>query len=115
LTSVKAKLDDRRRLGGAFAETPMTIAHDVPQVHRLGVGRCVATGGLGLPAFYALFWVGAFFAPHAPHRLLNLFSAEKAGTMLSLFEGMGFAMIFGGIAGALIAGIYNALAPIDGR
>ena len=81
---------------------------------RLGVLRCALTGAIAAPLFYLLCWIGALL-PIGPvsHMYLQLFTRAEITSNLALAEGTCWSIAFGLIAGALIASIYNLLAPLD--
>ena len=81
---------------------------------RANVLRFALTGALAAAIFYAICWLGAFL-PIGPatHMYLKLFTSADINSGLSLVQGLCWSLAFGLIAGALIASIYNLLAPLD--
>ena len=81
---------------------------------RANVLRFALTGALAAAIFYALCWLGAFL-PIGPatHMYLKLFTSADINSGLALVQGLCWSLGFGLIAGALIASIYNLLAPLD--
>ena len=81
---------------------------------RANVLRFAVTGALAAAIFYAICWVGAFL-PIGPatHMYLKLFTSADINSGLALVQGLCWSLGFGLIAGALIASIYNLLAPLD--
>ena len=83
---------------------------------RASVLRLAATGALAAGVFYVVCWLGAFL-PLGPatHMYLKLFTDADVNSSLALIQGLGWSLVFGLIAGALIATMYNLLAPLDRR
>ena len=81
---------------------------------RANVLRIALTGALAAAIFYAICWLGAFL-PIGPatHMYLKLFTSADISSGLALVQGLCWSLGFGLIAGALIASIYNLLAPLD--
>ena len=81
---------------------------------RANVLRFAVTGALAAAIFYAICWLGAFL-PIGPatHMYLKLFTSADINSGLALVQGLCWSFGFGLIAGALIASIYNLLAPLD--
>jgi hypothetical protein len=84
---------------------------------RLGVLRLALTGGLAAAVFYTLCWVGALTPNLGPatHMYLQLFTNAELSSVAALLQGALWSLVFGLIAGALVAAIYNALAVLDRR
>lgn len=84
---------------------------------RLGPLRLALTGALASAIFYALCWVGALIPDLGPatHMYLQLFTNAELSSFSALVQGVFWSLIFGLIAGALIAIIYNALAFLERR
>ena len=74
------------------------------------------TGALAAGIFYVVCWLGAFL-PLGPatHMYLKLFTNAEVNSSLALVQGLCWSLVFGLIAGALIAFIYNLLDPLDRR
>lgn len=83
---------------------------------RANVLRFALTGALSAGIFYVFCWIGAFL-PIGPatHMYLELFTSAEINSGLALAQGLCWSLGFGLIAGALIAFIYNLLAPLDRR
>ena len=83
---------------------------------RANVLRFGLTGALAAGVFYFVCWLGAFL-PIGPaiHMYLKLFTNAEINSSLALVQGLCWSLVFGLIAGALIAFIYNLLAPLDRR
>ena len=81
---------------------------------RANVLRFALTGALAAAIFYAICWLGAFL-PIGPatHMYLKLFTDADINSSLALVQGLCWSLGFGLIVGALIAFIYNLLAPLD--
>jgi hypothetical protein len=84
--------------------------------HRLGVLRFATTGALFLGVFYILCWSGAALGiVPVSHMYLQLFSNAPMPSTAMLIEGAIWSVVFGLLAGALIALLYNALGRLDRR
>ena len=81
---------------------------------RANVLRFALTGALSAGIFYVICWLGAFL-PIGPatHMYHKLFTSAEINSSLALVQGLCWSLGFGLIAGALIAFIYNLLAPLD--
>ena len=95
-----------------------TATHDlsVSTFRKLSVARLAATGALTGLVFYVLCWVGAaLLLGNASHMYVQLFTTAQVSSGAALVEGSVWSIIFGLIAGALIAFFYNAFAFLDRR
>lgn len=83
---------------------------------RVNISRFAFTGALAAVTFFILCWIGGFlpFGP-ATHMYVQLFSSEPLNSGLALLQGVCWSLLFGLIAGALIAFYYNLLATLDAR
>jgi hypothetical protein len=92
---------------------PETVA---PHSHRIAPMRLAVTGALLAGIFYILCWAGAASGVvPVTHMYLNLFSAAPMGSMAMLVEGALWSVLFGLLAGGLMALIYNMLGSLDRR
>ena len=92
---------------------PETVA---PHSHRLGVVRLAATGALFMGIFYILCWAGAALGVvPVSHMYLQLFSDAPMVSTAMAFEGTICSVVFGMLAGALVAFTYNVLDFLDRR
>lgn len=83
-------------------------------VRKLGVARLAVTGALAAATFYVLCWIGALtITGPASHMYVQLFTNAEVSSGAALLEGVLWSIVFGLIAGALIALIYNAFAFLD--
>lgn len=88
----------------------------VPHPHRIGAARLAATGALFMGLFYILCWSGAALGiVPVSHMYLQLFSSAPMSSTAMLVEGAIWSIVFGLLAGALIAVLYNALGRLDRR
>jgi hypothetical protein len=94
-----------------------TTAQSVaPHSHRIGILRFAATGALFMGVFYILCWTGAALGiVPVSHMYLQLFSDAPLPSTTMLIEGAIWSVVFGLLAGALIALVYNALGRLDRR
>lgn len=83
---------------------------------KASVVRIALTGALASSAFFVLCWIGAFIpAGPATHMYIEPFTDAEVSSGLALLQGVCWSLVFGLIAGALIAFFYNLLASFDGR
>jgi hypothetical protein len=81
---------------------------------RLNVLRVAATGGLGNALVFVLCWVGTFIPFSSPtHAFIGLFTPEETQSLNALLEGGLWSLLFGAVAGAVFAWLYNLLAGLD--
>jgi hypothetical protein len=82
--------------------------------HRVGVMRLALSGAIASGIFFLLCWLGAFLpVGPASHLYLQLFTSADPTTGLALAEGLSWSLVFGLVAGGLIALSYNLLARLD--
>ena len=87
-----------------------------PIPRRIGVLRFAATGALFMGVFYILCWSGAALGiVPVSHMYLQLFSNAPMPSTAMLVEGAIWSVVFGLLAGTLIAVLYNALGSLDRR
>lgn len=92
---------------------PETVA---THMHRIAPMRLAATGALFTGIFYILCWTGAALGiVPVTHMYLNLFSNAPMGSTAMLADGALWSVLFGLLAGGLIALIYNGLGGLDRR
>jgi uncharacterized membrane protein YhaH (DUF805 family) len=83
---------------------------------KVGVLRFSITGALSAGVFFILCWLAALLSiGPAAHMFVRLFADAEITSTLALFQGTCWALLFGLIAGALIALFYNLLGSLDGR
>lgn len=93
-----------------------TTAETLHSSGRANVFRIAVTGAFAAGIFFAICWLGAFLPiGPAPHMYLALFTTAEITSSLALIQGLCWSLVFGVIAGSLIAFIYNLLAPLDRR
>ncbi|HXG81390.1 MAG TPA: hypothetical protein VNJ05_06290 [Sphingomicrobium sp.] len=86
----------------------------VPHTHRISAVRLAVTGALFMGLFYILCWAGAALGiVPVSHMYLQLFSDAPMPSAAMLVEGAIWSVVFGLLAGALIAVLYNALGRLD--
>lgn len=83
-------------------------------IRRANLVRFALTGALAAAIFYAICWLGTFL-PIGPssHMYIALFTSAETNSRLALIQGLCWSLGFGLIAGALIAFVYNLLAPLE--
>lgn len=83
---------------------------------KVGVLRFSITGALSAGVFFILCWLAAWLSiGSATHMYIQLFANAEITSALALFQGACWSLVFGLVAGALIALFYNLLASLDGR
>lgn len=83
---------------------------------RLGVLRMAVTGAVVGAVLYMACWIGAVVAPGlATHAFIGLFTVAPLESPAALWVGSWWALVFGTASGALIAVVYNLLAPLSRR
>lgn len=76
--------------------------------------RLAIASAATLSILFTLCWVGAAFWVTSPsHMFVALFTLTPVESWCSLCLGIASALVFGSLAGALLARIYNALAPFE--
>ena len=76
---------------------------------RLGLLRCGLTGAVVLAMLFGLCWVGtAVGLTGVSHMFVSLFTLAPVASGAAFGIGLWWSLVFGGVAGALIAIIYNA-------
>ena len=84
---------------------------DRPTSPGIGVFRCALTGAAALGVLFILCWAGAVIFPTAvSHMFVALFTQAVFTTIAALVQGLGSALAFGALAGALVATFYNLFA-----
>ena len=85
-------------------------------VRKASLLRSALAGAMASGVFFLLCWLGAFL-PIGPatHMYLQLFTNAELTSALALGQGFCWSVIFGFVAGALIALCHNLLAVFDGR
>jgi hypothetical protein len=84
--------------------------------NKVGVLRFSITGALSAGLFFILCWLAAWLSiALVSHMFIPLFTDAEIGSGLALFKGTCGALLFGLVAGALIAIFYNLLASLDER
>lgn len=85
-------------------------------LRKLNVARLALTGAIASGAFFVLCWLGVQF-PIGPatHMYIQLFTNADVGSTLALVQGLCWSLVFGLVAGALIALAFNALAWLEQR
>lgn len=76
--------------------------------HPVSVFRFAVTGAVTLILLFVFCWLGALVWPAAfSHMFIALFTAAPMASWLALAEGICSALIFGFLAGAILAWSYN--------
>ena len=76
---------------------------------RLGLLRCTLTGAVALAALFTLCWLGtAAGLTGSSHMFVSLFTLAPIASGAAFGIGLCWSFVFGAVAGALIAMVYNA-------
>ena len=99
-----------------MATTSGAILREADRVHTLSVIRMLVAGGLTASALFLLCWVAASL-PYgaATHAYIGLFTSADYTSPEALAEGISWSLLFGGLAGAIFALIYNVTAYFGRR
>jgi hypothetical protein len=82
--------------------------------HRIGVLRLALTGAITATFVFVLCWLGTFIPFSSPtHAYIGLFTPAEMGSGVALVQGICWSFLFGGLSGAVLAAVYNALAPLE--
>lgn len=92
-----------------------TLRPSTGSASRLGIVRCALTGAIGLMAFFAVCWIGAFAFASQSHMFIEIFTRQPVASAAALVEGLIWSVAFGALGGALLALIYNALGFVGRR
>jgi hypothetical protein len=93
----------------ATLDVTTTRKHD-----HLGVLRCTATGAVVMGVLFALCWAGAAAGVlNSSHMYVSLFTLEPIASASALAVGLCWSLVFGALAGALVALVYNAFDFIE--
>ena len=99
----------------ATAQIPLTSVEQNATNH-LGIVRLAATAGVAAGSIFVLCWIGTFISFASPtHAYIGLFTDAETQSIQALVEGGLWALLFGLLSGALIAGFYNLFAGLDRR
>jgi len=83
---------------------------------RVSVLLFAGTGAIASAVFFGLCWLGAYLPFGSPtHMYLQLFTTAETSSALALGQGLCWSLIFGAVAGGLIALVHNALAYLTRR
>ncbi len=89
----------------------MTLASTAFPAPRLSFRRCAATGAMVLGSLFAVCWIAsAVGLLTASHMFVALFTTAPMATLAAGAFGLLWALVFGAIAGGLVALSYNATA-----
>ena len=87
-----------------------------PSPTRIGILRCALSGASALAALFLLCWLGTVTVPLGPsHMYISLFTTAPLASTAALTAGLVWSIVFGGLAGALIAIAYNLFGFIHPR
>lgn len=91
-----------------------TISSRATVGRKLGVLRLAVATGLSAAAIFMLCWLGTFFPYASPtHAYIGLFTTAEQSSALALVTGTCWSLLFGALAGAVFALVYNATASLD--
>lgn len=76
----------------------------------IGIARCALATAATLALLFGICWAGAYLAvAPASHLFVALFTSATPTTTLALATGLGSALFFGALTGAVYAILYNAI------
>ncbi len=78
---------------------------------QLSVNRLAITGAIVVLIVFAICWITAAFGIIGSHAFVGLFTIAPVQSVAALGMGSLWAVVFGAVAGALIALCYNLTAP----
>jgi len=82
--------------------------------HRLGLVRFAATGAVTGALLIVLCWIATFLPVSSPtHAYIALFTPAETQSVTALVEGGLWSLLFGAVAGGLLAWVYNRFAGLD--
>jgi len=82
--------------------------------HRIGVLRLALTGAITAAFVFLLCWLGTFIPFSSPtHAYIGLFTPAEMSSVAALAQGVCWSFLFGGLSGAVLAWVYNALGRLD--
>ena len=76
---------------------------------RLGLSRCALTGAVVLAVLFGLCWLAAAVGLTGSHMFVSLFTLAPMASSGALAVGLFWSLVSGGVAGVLVAIVYNAL------
>lgn len=98
-----------------MATSPLPVSTP-NQGRRIGAIRLAVAGALTAGVVFALCWLGTFVPYTSPtHAYIGLFTTAPIGSAAALAEGGLWSLLFGALAGALFALVYNLAAPFERR
>jgi len=84
--------------------------------HKISVLRLAVAGAITAALVFVLCWLGTFIPFSSPtHAYIDLFTPAEQNSVGALVEGVVWSFLFGGLSGAVLARVYNALARLDRR
>lgn len=97
------------------AQIPLTTIEEQSAYHA-GVLHLAATLGAASLLILVLCWLGTFIASaNLAHAYIGLFTTADAQSVWALAEGSLWSLLFGIVAGGMIAAFYNLFAGLDRR
>lgn len=80
----------------------------------MGVLRMALTGAVTAALVFVLRWLGTFVPFSSPtHAYIGLFTPAEQNSVEALVEGVLWSFLFGGLSGAVLAWVYNALGRLE--
>ena len=81
---------------------------------RIGVLRLALTAAITAAVVFVLCWLGTFIPFSSPtHAYIGLFTPADINSAVGLGQGICWSFLFGGLSGAVLAAVYNALGPLE--
>lgn len=96
-----------------MATVATTALTEAREAHRLSVTRLSAATGVSAAVIFVLCWIGTFLPFSSPtHAYIGLFTNADYSSATALFQGTCWSLLFGLLAGAVFALVYNATSPL---
>jgi hypothetical protein len=87
---------------------------EASHIHRIAVLRLALTGAITAALVFFLCWLGTFIPFSSPtHAYIGIFTPADPNSVGALAQGVCWSFLFGGLSGAVLAAVYNALAPLE--
>lgn len=92
-----------------------SLSHDARPGERLSLSRFALTGAGTAAILFVLCWIGAALQVALAHNFISMFTTQAVASVGALGAGLLWSLVFGGGAGAIIAGLYNLFGVVERR
>jgi len=93
----------------------MTTITPIPYEHHIGLRRSAAAGAATLGVLFILCWLGTFVDVPVTHAWISLFTPAPVDSMQALWEGLGWSLVLGLVAGGVGAFFFNSFRRLERR